>query len=507
MEMVLWIAGIPVVVLSIIVVACSAFFVHKKRGGLVLIPPWMQALPGEQRVWRAIRFLIAAGLLAGMVAGCGITDSAKYGNRQVRGTVLPVSANRDIRTPDLLITNWAPSQDVDTFYLTYVTRDGEKWDVRWERELEEFDRWYHPMAVFDTERAYYVAEASLLALNRADGTTDWETPLSDLVTASCQHCLQIVADRVVVLTTDYVLQGIDAAGGELLWSVRLNDAATARDGFSLVDEQVVLLDWIAPDSHKTAIHVFDPKDGKLVRQVAPACPNPDDQPDIEEAVIAPPTLAFGGHAIILNDCGFDPYVQSWDLTAGRMLWRQALPEEADSGVNSILSGEERVYLDTYYGLFAISMADGQTELLAEEIDPDYSWQLLDEHQGILLAWARRTRGSSRYELWALDASGERIWRHEMQGDSLLEVSSGIADCAYRFAPDDLLLIQTLDDPDQLLLEVLDPRTGQVLDQSAREVERASLDDVAWSGYYGYLTTDGDVYEIDLEMMALTAAWP
>ena len=451
--------------------------------------------------------LLAGLLLACLLAGCGLSDSAKYGNRRVRGMVLPASAGRDVGTPDLLITNWAPIREQDIFYLTYVVRDGDRWNARWEREIQEFDYWYYPRAVFDAERAYYVTGTSLLALNRVDGSTAWQTPLSDLVTYSCQNCLQIVRDHVVVLTTDYVLQGIDAAGGELLWSVRLNDAATARDGFLTVDEQIVLLDRIAADSYIKTIHVFDPASGNLVRQVAPVCPNADDQADLEEAVIVPPTSPYGGRAILLNDCGFDSYAQSWNLITGQMLWQQALPEDAGASVNATLLGEERLYLDTYAGLWAVSMADGQVQMLGKEIDPDYDWLPIDEREGLIFAWARRTRGSSRYELWALDASGKRIWQHEMPGDSLLGVDPGSPDWTYRFTPRGLLLIQILDDPEQVLLEVIEPQTGQLTDRTSIEVENASLDGVAWRGYCGYLTIDGDLYELDLETSTLTATWP
>jgi outer membrane protein assembly factor BamB len=451
----------------------------------------------------AIGWLVASIILGGMLSGC-----SRYSNRTVRGAVLAMPASGDVGVPDLLITNWAPGESSGKFFVTYTTRAGKARRVLWEKTLEEFDAWYYPQAAFDESYIYYVAGARLLALRRADGALAWEAPLSDLMWHYCPNCIQKVKERVIALTADYVLQGVGAADGKLAWSVRLNDSATAYEGFRVVDDQVVLLDRDGPDVHGVTFHIFDSADGSLVRQIAPTCPNADAGSwlNIEEAFIEQ-NLTRAARAIFLYDCETDPYVQSWSLASGEVAWRAPLPKEAHTPVNLFLLGQDILYLDTYNGFFGISLNNGQTESLAREIDPDYDVTLLAEQGERILAWARRTRGSPKYELWGLDPSGERVWRHEMQVDTLYGVGSGMADGAYHLTPNGLVVVQLLDKPEQVLVEVLDPQTGQVTHQSTANIEDASLSAAVWSSHYAYLTVWGDLYAVDLETGEIAPEWP
>jgi outer membrane protein assembly factor BamB len=451
----------------------------------------------------AIGWLVACVVLGGTLSGC-----SKYSNRNVRGAVLAMPASGDVGVPDLLITNWTPGESSGKFFVTYTTWAGKARRVLWEKTLEEFDAWYYPQAAFDESYIYYVAGARLLALRRADGALAWEAPLSDLMWHYCSNCIQKVKDRVVALTVDYVLQGVDAADGKLAWSVRLNDSATAYAGFRVVNDQVVLLDRGGPDVHGATFHIFDPADGSLVRQIAPTCPNADAGPwlKIDEGFIEQ-NPGRAGQAIFLYDCGADPYVQSWSLASGDVTWQAPLPRDAHTSVNLFLLGHDILYLDTYNGLFGISLNNGQTESLARQIDPDYDVTLLAEQGERIMAWARRTRGSPKYELWGLDPSGERIWRHEMQVDGLYGVSSGTADGAYYLTPSGLVVVQLLDKPEQALVEILDPQTGQVTHQSTTNIQDASLSAAVWGSHYAYLTVWGDLYVVDLETGEIAPEWP
>ncbi|MFB0535327.1 MAG: PQQ-binding-like beta-propeller repeat protein [Anaerolineae bacterium] len=452
-----------------------------------------------------IALLVAPVILGGLLSGC-----SKYSNRHVRGAVLAMPASEDVGVPDLLITNWASGKSPGEFLVTYTTRAGKTRRVLWEKTLEEFDTWYYPQAAFDESYIYYVAGARLLVLSRADGAVAWEAPLSDLMRHDCPNCIQKVKDHVVALTVDYVLQGVNARDGKPAWSVRLNDSATAYEGFRVVNDQVVLLDQGGPDVHGATFHVFDSADGKLLRQIAPTCPHADADSwlDIEEAFVEQnPTR--GARAIFLYDCWADhySYVQSWNLTSGEVVWQVPLPEEADTSVDSFLLGQDTLYLDTYNGLFGISLNSGQTESLVREIDPDYDVTLLAERGERIIAWARRTRGSSKYELWGLYPTGERIWRHEMQVDDLYGMDSGTAEGAYHLTPNGMVVIQILDEPEQVLVEMLDPQTGQVTHQSTAEIEYASLYAAVWSSHYAYLTVYGDLYAVDLETGEVALDWP
>jgi hypothetical protein len=449
---------------------------------------------------KCIPLIVAGALLSSILAGC-----CPYENRNVRGAVLPIPASGDAQASDLLITNWDSMQETETVYVTYAVKDGNVRKVLWEKEIVRYDGWYDPRATFDENRVYYLAEERLLAFERKDGSTAWETSLSDLVSTSCEHCIHKVRGRLIVLTMDYVLQGIDASSGELAWSVRLNDSTTAYKGFSAVGDWVVLSDRTEPGGSDKAVHVFNPDSGSLIRTIAPTCPETDNPPWFNETFID--RTSGGGRAIFLYDCGADPFVQSWDLASGELVWQTPLPEDADTSVDSFLLGRDTLYLDVREGRLEISLSTGQTEHLPEP-DPDYEFILLEEHEGILIGKARRTRGSERHELWGLKGVAERIWSYELETDTLLGVDSGSVDWAYRSTPDGIVLIQALCAPEEhISVMLLNPQNGQVIQQTETDIEGTSLDGVAWDGDTAYMTVRGNLYAIDLATLTITPEWP
>jgi outer membrane protein assembly factor BamB len=441
--------------------------------------------------------------LAGLLGAC--CAGLQYGRRIVRGTTLPIPPHSDIRGSDLLITNWDPEQSSETLFVTYVAAKGNTRQVLWDKKLEACDDCsYNPHALFDENLVYYLAGDRMLALNQEDGTTVWETFLTDLVSPSCEQCIWKAKGHIVVLTTDYVLQGIDAEDGSPAWSVRLNNPSAAYDGFSMVNDQVVLLDYTDADTSDRVLRAFDPASGLLLQETAPTCPDNESSVWFDEVLIE---HTGGGRAIFVYDCWSDPFIQSWRLVDGQEMWRSPLPEEAGSSPDSFVIGQDRLYLNTSDGLFSTSLSTGQTEHLAD-LDPDYDLTLLTEREGVLIGKARRTRGSTRYELWGLSPSGKRIWQYEIQADTLFGVDSGSADWAYRIVPDGLVVIQVLDNPeDHVAVAMLNPQNGDVIQESELVTDVSSLDGLAWDGAYAYVTVWGDVYTIDLDTLDIERGWP
>jgi outer membrane protein assembly factor BamB len=460
----------------------------------------------ESKIVKRYLLMVLAGvLLAGVLTSCG---GGKYVNRLVRGTVFAMPASEDVPEPDLLITNWLPSRSTETYYISYVVAEGNKHRVLWEIEMSESDHWYLPRGTYDGEHVYYIVEDRLLALSRTDGSTTWTARLSDLVNFSCTDCIQRVGEVIVVLTSDYVLQGISTRSGTLAWSVRLSDSASSREGFSVDNGRVILLDDLDPDSHQTAIHVYDAAKGNLVRKVFPVCPESEDTPRfLWDEVFIDLSSTRNARAIFLYDCFPDPYVQSWDLVTGQLVWDERLPDEADTMIDSYVIGSEKLYLEMYTGLFSVDLSTGRTQLVSEEIDPDYDFLPLFEHQGQLIGWARRTRGSSRYELWALSPSGDRLWEHTLVAESEPGTDLDPDDWVYRMVGDYLLLIQVSDEPDELLVSKLDPQTGQVVLGSGIKNDYNDLYGIAWIGEQAYVTMGLDLYQIDLEMATISLIWP
>jgi outer membrane protein assembly factor BamB len=443
-------------------------------------------------------------LLAGLLGGC---SPIKYQDRTVRGKVFPIPQSGDTPMMDLLAINWDSSENPDSFYITYLIPQGEDYDVLWEHELEQFDSWHDVHTAFDEGTVYYAAEASLLALNRNDGSISWKAPLSDLIWSGCPNCIQRVGDRIIVLTVDYVLQAIDVRDGKPSWSVRLNDSSIAYDGFLVIDEEIVLQDYLGPDLYDSALYIYSSTSGTVLRQVVPTCPTEAYPHWYDDNLFFAYDSSRGVQALFLYQCWSDPYMQSWDLSTGELNWQESVPAEMVSSPRASLLEQDTLYLKTSEGVFAVSLTSRRAELLVEGIDPDYDWVPLAEQEGVLLGWAERTRGSPRHELWGVDPTRGILWRHEMQADTLAGVDSGSADWAYWISSQGMILLHLREDPDEVVVETLDLRTGQVGESTALKLDYAYLDDIAWSRQQAFLTISGQVYAVDLQEAAISPVWP
>jgi len=405
-----------------------------------------------------------------------------------------------------LITNWAPSRDTDSYYVSYTSKTGRNRRVRWEKELPEADGWYSPHAAFDEQYVYYVSGDRLFAWDRARGKEAWEALLSDVMQYGCANCIEHVQSKVVVLTEDYVLQAVDAQSGQEAWTVRLNNRMAGRNGFHVVGDQIVLLDDMTPDGYDPAVHYYDLDDGRLARQLVSECPDEEDIPRIaaDEVFFS----AHGDSVYIYYDCGWAPYVEAWNLARANLAWRASLPESVHS-LDTVLVGQRALYLDSNDGLFAVALDDGDVQFLIDQVDPDYDVLLLAERGDMLLARAKRTRGSTRHELWGLDLSGKRLWRHPLQADTLHGVESGIGDWGFHFADDLLVVFQVLDDGDKdlLFVETLDATSGQVVRESSSKIDYDTLDAVVWGQQSGFLTVAGKAYAVDLVRGVVEQEWP
>jgi outer membrane protein assembly factor BamB len=77
----------------------------------------------------------------------------------------------------------------------------------------------------DPARVYVMVGPTVQALKLSDGTVEWETSLSDEVAATCRACATLAKDRLVVLASDLVLQGVDVDSREVAWSYELNTSS------------------------------------------------------------------------------------------------------------------------------------------------------------------------------------------------------------------------------------------------------------------------------------------
>jgi outer membrane protein assembly factor BamB len=104
------------------------------------------------------------------------------------------------------------------FYLSYVYKEEDRWEVRWEHNLgSDVVGDTDVTTLADKARVYVIVGPTVQALKLSDGAVEWETSLSDEVAATCRECAARAKDRLVVLT-DLVLQGVNINSGEVEWS-------------------------------------------------------------------------------------------------------------------------------------------------------------------------------------------------------------------------------------------------------------------------------------------------
>lgn len=424
------------------------------------------------------------------------------GRRMVLRAAIPLSSSDSV-TPDLLLVNRNYDRSVDT--LVYF--DSTSRAARWESAPLSNES-YQLRIVPAAPRVYIVDKQQLAALSLSDGAQLWTTELSDTISTICRDCLQVVGDYVVALSEDGVLQGFAAQNGERLWSVRLK--GTPRQ-LLVIDNLVATLDLIDAERSGSgaALNLFAPSDGNLVQAIAMTCPDPgrffpDDRIGIYDQVFfdAASRTLFAQFGTI-SRCA-----QRINLANGDLLWRMPLP----SGLSALWDRIPPVLTaDAIYiggdGILALSAADGSLRKVAA--DTDYELSPLEVQDGRLVALAKRTRGSRRYEIWGLDvATGARLWQYVLQGDDRREGPNDSGDWAGWLGGGGFVVVEEREDPDELRIFVLNLADGAVLRETSVNQARPGLSwrglartaDVAW------LTTQ-QVYALDLRTGDMLYIWP
>ncbi len=221
--------------------------------------------------------------------------------------------------------------------------------------------------------------------------------------------------------------------------------------------------------------------------------------------------------------GLSPCVQSWDISSGESVWQAQLPEDTtlardvQGGLHLnpagpfFVLGQESLYVPvvTAFSESAIVRLDlnsGQLQTLPEE--EDFATMPLGEQDGVLLARAQRTRGSERTELWGLNKdTGERLWQHDLQTHLLLNVDAGIGpEWTYHFTSHGLAVIQLIAGPPQLLVQLIDVPTGQVMYETSTRLDNDFWTGVTWTNNTAYLTIR-NLYAVDLAAGEVALEWP
>jgi outer membrane protein assembly factor BamB len=366
---------------------------------------------------------------------------------------------------------------------------------------------------------YLASEDRLLALQLSDGQPAWEAALPDKLSGACERCLLFHQGQVLVLTMDNSLSAYDAQTGRQSWVQRFDNT-----GYSLypLDAGVALLYRNAQGS---AFGVFDAASGAESLHLAPTCEPPDSLADeldfysnilIDSSGQPAKLYAFYG---LFNAC-----VQRWDLASGQMDWEYVETDHSldHSGANSVLLANGKLFYAQGDQLRSLEAASGQQPQLIDQSEDYALLPLLVDGQRLVVR-AKRTRGSTRFELWGYDlAAGQRLWQTPLLKSAPLDppdekhgiISADESGWTYRQTSGGSWLITFQTVPNQVVIAQVDLDTGVLAnpkrlslgiaddDTSYLIPERiASWDRLAW-----YIVNNR-IYAIDPSAEAFPYRWP
>ncbi len=375
--------------------------------------------------------------------------------------------------------------------------DGASHAPRWQSQPLSKEA-YQGLLVAGEDMLYLTDQDQLLALRLSDGTPAWQTALAVEPQSGCEECLRVVGGHVVVLEKNSGLQAFDAQTGKLAWSTRL--AENTRQ-LPVAGDRVVATQP-SQDKDGTIISFLDPATGKPALKLDPHCPERNTFSEFERPRYDTPLLfSQDGQTMYTMYGFFAQCAQAFDLATGQPRWERTLEEGLVPPSwynNTALLTEKALYVNQNQKIWAMDTADGSVRTLIE--DKEYNLRPLALRDETLIVLAAPTWDSQRQVLWGLDAaSGERRWQQPLQAHSLRQGSSS-GDWDWQLTPKGLVVVQVLRDEARLIVETLDPRSGN--SSAKQETELAdlhmpSLYQPMWTDDMAYLKLDSQIYAIDL----------
>jgi outer membrane protein assembly factor BamB len=343
----------------------------------------------------------------------------------------------------------------------------------------------------------------LTGLSRADGAKLWDAPLTDKIFYSgCVDCLQVFGDVAVVLTDDGELQAFSAAKGAPLWHVRLNQ--TTRQ-LVRVGDMVGVPDALTKDNSDAGLLIYNPADGKLERTIKPSCTREGDTyadyPGYYDHVLSDPQS--GALYWMLDSAKCLLRVETGANGGERRTYNEGLPS---FDAHNTLFANGVIYLSDSKKIFAIDAKGAARQLIANE---DYDIQPLEAQGDALLVLASRTRGSSRLELWVIDAqSGQQRWARVLKASDPISGPYDSGDFAAHITGGSVALIEQQKDPEQLRFDLLSLKDGTSSVSAQIQVANAGsyIRGVTWGNHTAWVAMDS-LYGVSLESGATVSRWP
>lgn len=269
--------------------------------------------------------------------------------------------------------------------------------------------------VTDGVNAYVPDKAQIRAIKLADGTDAWQGPLSDKVSTSCQDCVYLVGDKLIVRTDDGQVQALDTATGASSWNRKVSDVR-ARPFPS--GDKVLVLDG---EKGTYSLIIVNAADGAELGVITPSCtPGRMGTGLRADSQVIPAPLE---NAVYIGMGSSTACWQKYDL--------------ANPGAPVINAPVEGGYLDSTDATPAVGeghiiwgqrsvggaigdfdLAAGTARLLDEGAEVDYAAVAVTGGKAIVRA--KTTLGTSKLSVRAFDlASGTQVWEKALgEADSL-----------------------------------------------------------------------------------------
>ena len=464
-------------------------------------------------VFAVIVVVGGGGLLVGIGASIGAQNIAKlFPGGQIPFGLPLVSqlAPVNIRTPGLWLSNdgvpnvIAVTWDVsaDKYSLSRLDVGSKK--IVWSA-LEQSDTLQVDELLAGENVVYAVIGTRLIALQLTDGKQVWESTLPDKLPGVCYDCVVYQQGQVVALTTDYSLGAYDALTGHQTWEKHFTNAG---DTLYPAGAGVAVM---YGTKQGAALGVIDAATGNETTHIEPACAPQGgngltDQMDTFSQIVVD-NLSQPARAYVFFGM-FNGCIQRWNLSTGKMDWQHVESEGTPGGF--ILLNNGTLFYDQGSQLRSIDAATGRK---VQTLDDTQNYQLMPllVSGQRLVAVAKRTQGTTRFELWGYDlTAGKNLWKHPLPsqpidgpyqmsglldkdspGFTTLQTPAGLWLITFQATPNQVALAQVnLDTGEQSGQKTLSLPTDTNIDFYDVPARLDSQDHLAW-----FFAMDG-IYVVD-----------
>ena len=410
----------------------------------------------------------------------------------------------DDTSPDVFAVGNAPGSETSMVLLDAESDDG----VRWRASVPETDVYLVVQPTSD--RLYLSLKDTIRSVDRADGTTVWSAELSDLVHHNiCTDCFQRFDDLLVVLTTDGVLTGFEAADGTLRWERTL--AETLRQILDM-DGRPAVFDVV--DDVRT-LHVLDPAEGTTVQQVPVSCPDTTFGGRDEVGPYAHLVPIGGGSFVYVSDDPSSACAQRWDPGAEGAAWEVAvdLPFAMQVDTDHVRVADGRLHLAHRDRAISIDLATGTT--VSDVTGADHDLVPVLATGDTLVVGAASTRGTRDWVLWGVDVATQTVaWTRELDAGEVVGAwATPVRDAGTWTAVltnGGVTVVEMFDGPARATLTTLDPATGAAVTDHTLlldETPALTVDVLASRGDRLWLRVDTSVLVVDASTGEVSARIP